>query len=158
MSRPDTHTPTSGTSALHAVPVQSPAPVSPPRRGTRAYLLLGALALLILGGIGAYSFLMRGQESTDDAVVEADVVSVTSRVSGVIAHLNVHENQAVRIDCDSNRRLQLVVDQADVRTQPVENLNSVVSAVADKNIPVIVHRDLGRILELPRSPTESTEF
>lgn len=65
-------------------------------RGTRAYLVLAAIALIVLGGIGVYAFFTAGRESTDDAVVEADVVSVTARVGGVVAKLLVHDNQLVK--------------------------------------------------------------
>jgi len=65
-------------------------------RGKRAFLVLGAIALIVLGGIAAYAFYAAGRESTDDAVVEADVVPVTARVGGVIAKLVVHDNQTVK--------------------------------------------------------------
>jgi membrane fusion protein, multidrug efflux system len=65
-------------------------------RGKRAFIVLGALALVVLGGIGVYAFFTAGQESTDDAVVDADVVMVTARVGGVIATLVVHDNQMVK--------------------------------------------------------------
>jgi len=39
-------------------------------RGKRAFLVLGAIALIVLGGIAAYAFYAAGRESTDDAVVD----------------------------------------------------------------------------------------
>jgi membrane fusion protein (multidrug efflux system) len=68
---------------------------APPRRGRRAFVIFGAIALLVLAGIGVYAFVSAGAESTDDAFVEADVVAVTARVSGVVASLSVHDNQSV---------------------------------------------------------------
>ncbi len=65
-------------------------------RGKRAFIALGAIALFVLVGIGAYALVTAGRENTDDAVVEADVVAVTARVSGVIAELMVHDNQLVK--------------------------------------------------------------
>jgi membrane fusion protein (multidrug efflux system) len=67
-----------------------------PARGRRAFLVLGAIALIVVGGIAAYAFYASGRESTDDAVVEADVVPVTARVGGVVAKLVVHDNQTVK--------------------------------------------------------------
>lgn len=65
-------------------------------KGRRAFAVLGALLALVLGSIGAYAFYTAGQEDTDDAMVEAEVVAVTSRVSGVIAEVLVKDNQAVK--------------------------------------------------------------
>ncbi len=59
------------------------------------YLLI---ALVALGGLGygLYAWLTAGQESTDDAQVEADVVPVGPRVPGQVRELTVAENQAVK--------------------------------------------------------------
>lgn len=69
---------------------------SPSSRGGRAFLVLGALIVLVVGGIGLYAYATRGQEGTDDATVEADVVAITPRVAGQVAELVVHDNQAVK--------------------------------------------------------------
>lgn len=100
----------SSTPTLHAVPPKPAAPPAEPgRRGARAFVILGAIALLLLAGIGGYLFMSSGTESTDDAIVEADVVSVTSRVGGVIAHLQVQENQVVK-----KGDVLLTIDDADL--------------------------------------------
>lgn len=65
-------------------------------RGGRAFLVLGALIVLVLGAIGLYAYVTSGQEGTDDAFVEADVVAVTPRVAGMVGEVLVHDNQAVR--------------------------------------------------------------
>ncbi len=65
-------------------------------RGKRAFIALGGLAVIVLGAIGAYALLTAGRESTDDAVVDADVVLVTARVGGVVATRVVHDNQSVK--------------------------------------------------------------
>lgn len=65
-------------------------------RGKRAFLILGVIVLLVLGGIGTYAFFTSGEQSTDDAIVEADVVAVTARVSGLVAAVMVHDNQTVK--------------------------------------------------------------
>lgn len=70
---------------------------SPTRsRGARAFLVLGALFVVVVGSIAGYAYATAGQEATDDAIVEADVVAVTPRVSGAIAEVLVGDNQAVR--------------------------------------------------------------
>lgn len=83
-----------------------------PSRGKRAFAILGALLLVVLGGIGVYAYLTGGQEGTDDAIVEADVVAVTARVGGLVAELMVHDNQAVKKG-DAILRL----DDADLQTR-----------------------------------------
>jgi membrane fusion protein (multidrug efflux system) len=65
-------------------------------RGRRAFIVLGVVMLVVLGGIGAYAFFTANRETTDDAVVEADVVPVTARVGGLVARLQVHDNQRVK--------------------------------------------------------------
>lgn len=83
-----------------------------PSRGRRAFLILGVVLLAVLGGIGAYAYLTGGQEGTDDAMVEADVVAVTARVGGLVAELIVHDNQPVKKG-DPILRL----DDADLQTR-----------------------------------------
>lgn len=98
---------------------ESPAPKS---RGGRAFAVLGALLLVVLGGVGAYAYFTAGQQETDDAIVEADVVPVTARVSGVVAELAVHDNQVVKkgdvllqLD-DADLQVRLAQAQADLQT------------------------------------------
>ena len=57
-----------------------------------------ALGVLAAGGIvlGAYYLSRAGMESTDDAQVEADIVSVPTRVGGVVAKVGFSENQLLK--------------------------------------------------------------
>jgi len=75
------------------------APVKqPPRRrkGKRAYLVLAAIATLVAGVWFVHRWLTHGQEKTDDAQVEADVVPIASRVAGTLRVARVHDNQTVK--------------------------------------------------------------
>ncbi|MGE0705507.1 MAG: HlyD family secretion protein [Vicinamibacterales bacterium] len=81
---------------------------NPRPRGRHAFIALGIVALVVSGGIGSYAFFTAGRESTDDAVVDADVVSVTARVGGLVATLGVHDNQVVK-----KGDLLLTLDTAD---------------------------------------------
>ena len=92
---------------LHPVPQPEPRPApsdlapaapAPARRGKRGRILLGvgAAAALVLGAFGVHAFLTRGDVSTDDAFVEADVVAVAPRVGGTIAEVLVQENAQVK--------------------------------------------------------------
>ena len=65
-------------------------------RGKKAFIVLGIVLLVVLGGIGVYAWVVAGQEETDDAVIEADVIAVTARVGGVVARVAVHDNQRVK--------------------------------------------------------------
>ncbi len=65
-------------------------------KGGRGYLVVGIVAVAILGGIGAYLFMTAGEENTDDAQVSADVVPVGTRVGGQIVRVSIVENQLVK--------------------------------------------------------------
>ena len=65
-------------------------------KGRTAFLALLAVAVLVVGGIVAYSYATSSREGTDDAVVEAEVVAVTSRVPGMVSQILVQDNQPVK--------------------------------------------------------------
>ncbi|HTM44109.1 MAG TPA: HlyD family secretion protein [Polyangiaceae bacterium] len=96
------------------------APAEPKKRNPFAILLtiFGAAAVIVAG----YLWHIRNQETTDDAMIEADVVAVTPRVNGMVAQVLVEDNQPVRagqvlVELDS-RELQarLNAAQADLAT------------------------------------------
>jgi membrane fusion protein (multidrug efflux system) len=116
---------------------QAPAPAASPARGgkrRRVLLGVGAVALLALGALGAHAFLTRGDVSTDDAFVEADVVAVAPRVGGTVAEVLVQENAPVkkgqpvlRID-DADYQARARQAQAEVDTARAQ------AAVADAQV------------------------
>jgi membrane fusion protein (multidrug efflux system) len=57
---------------------------------------VGAIAAIALAWFGVRAFLERGDQTTDDAFVEADVVPVAPRVGGTIAEVLVQENAPVK--------------------------------------------------------------
>src|SRR4051794_8610975 len=75
------------------VPPLSEAP--PPPRKKRWPLMVGVAAAVALGVV-SYLVLTAGEQSTDDAQVEADVVPLASRVSGQVLVVRVQENAAVK--------------------------------------------------------------
>jgi len=92
-------------------------PHKPKSRRRRPFVVLGAVALLLLGSIGGYLWQTRNQESTDDAQIEADIVPIGSRLFGQIEHVYVADNQAVKagqviVSLDTND-LQAKRDQAE---------------------------------------------
>lgn len=99
---------------------------SPPRRRPRqAFVVLIALTLIVLGGLGAYAWYTSGQEATDDALVEADVVAVTARVPGLVTRLHVSDNQTVK-----KGDLIAELDSADFRTRVAQARADVQTAKA----------------------------
>src|SRR5690349_7176461 len=54
---------------------------------------IGVVALLLAHGGGAYGYSVRGIESTDNPQVDADVVAVPARATGVVMRVHFAENQ-----------------------------------------------------------------
>lgn len=61
----------------------------------RPYVILGVIVAVALLVYGSYMWLSRGKETTDDAQVDADVVAVSTRVSGTVK-VHVTDNQQVK--------------------------------------------------------------
>jgi membrane fusion protein (multidrug efflux system) len=74
-------------------PVSAPVP-KPSRK--RRLVIVGALVALGLGVFGTRFVLAQGKETTDDAQIDADVVTVAPEVGGRVAKVLVHDNQAVK--------------------------------------------------------------
>jgi membrane fusion protein (multidrug efflux system) len=67
----------------------------PPRKLSRAQVLLPSL-IVAAAAIGSTVYVTgRGRQSTDDAQVEGRVASVAARVSGQVSHVLVQDNQIV---------------------------------------------------------------
>jgi len=75
-------------------PADEPAPARP-RSKRRLLILTAAVALAAAGALGTRAHLTRGDESTDDAQVEADVVGLAPRVGGAVAEVMVADNAHV---------------------------------------------------------------
>jgi membrane fusion protein, multidrug efflux system len=98
--------PRNDTTVPHVVPPPEAAPPTAPAapandpgpRGRKRRVLGGAAVALALlaAGWGVHAWLHRGEETTDDAQVEADVVAVAPRVAGAVSRVLVRENQAVK--------------------------------------------------------------
>jgi membrane fusion protein (multidrug efflux system) len=75
---------------------QPSAPKQMRKRGSLRRILLIAGPLLVIAG-GLYFYLTGGRfVSTDDAYVKADIVSVANDVSGIVAKVDVHNDQHVK--------------------------------------------------------------
>ena len=54
------------------------------------------LFLLILGGIGTYYYLQRGEVSTDNAAIDGRTVIISPKVQGYVKALHIQDNQLVK--------------------------------------------------------------
>jgi membrane fusion protein (multidrug efflux system) len=98
-----------------------PAP-APPRRKLVVLSLTAAVAALAAAGLGTHAWLTRGEVSTDDAQVEADVVALAPRVGGPVAEVLVSDDAQVqagqplfRID-DGDYQVKVRQAEADLAT------------------------------------------
>jgi membrane fusion protein, multidrug efflux system len=74
---------------------EAPAEAAPSKAGRIRAIALGVLAVAALGVVGWY-VLHNGLEDTDDAQLDADVVSVPARIGGVVTKVLFVENQRVK--------------------------------------------------------------
>jgi membrane fusion protein (multidrug efflux system) len=79
-----------------AAAAEQPPVAAVPKRKSRPYVILGAVVALGLVGYGVFSWIGKGKESTDDAQVDADVVTVSARVGGTVLKVLVNDNQLVK--------------------------------------------------------------
>jgi membrane fusion protein (multidrug efflux system) len=73
-------------------------PKSRKSKARRAYLLLAGLTIAALSVYFIHGYMTRDEVATDDAQVDADVVPIAARVSGVVRHMKVEDNQRVEKD------------------------------------------------------------
>ena len=59
------------------------------KKGKRRLVVIGLAFVATVGGYGGYRALVADDQSTDDAVVDADVVPVSLRVGGQVASIAV---------------------------------------------------------------------
>ncbi len=92
-----------------AAPPRAEPKATPPGAGRRRAFRVVAVAL-VAGALafGAHVVLTRGEETTDDAQVEADVVPLAARTGGLVKHVLVADNQTVNAG-----DVLLVIDDAD---------------------------------------------
>ncbi|MBM7117954.1 HlyD family secretion protein [Archangium primigenium] len=68
---------------------------APGRKGRRGFLVFGGIVAVLLVGLGGYLVATRGEETTDAAQVEADVVPLATRVGGPVLRVRVADNALV---------------------------------------------------------------
>ena len=82
------------------------------RKSAKPYFVLGALVVVGAVIYAAVAWTTRGRENTDDAQVEADIVTVSTRVGGASLAVHVADNQRVK-----KGDLLVEIDPADLSAQ-----------------------------------------
>jgi membrane fusion protein (multidrug efflux system) len=101
----------------------------------RIRILIG-VAVLVGLGVGAWFYLTRNRESTDDAQVDAHVTPVAARVSGTVLSVPVADNQTVEagtvlVEIDKrDYEIALAHAQAELANAEAE------AAAANANVPI----------------------
>lgn len=103
---------------------------------TTRFQAILAIAAIVVISIGSWLWLTRGQESTDDAQVDAHVTQMAFRVPGTILKVHVTDHQAVKagdtlVELDP-RDFQIAVDRA--RAELADADASLIAA--QSNVPV----------------------
>jgi membrane fusion protein (multidrug efflux system) len=98
--------------AQQQVPAAAAEAEAPKRGSKRPFIILSVVVLILVGSIGGYALSTAGEESTDDAQVEADVVAVGARVGGQVLRAPVKENTFVK-----KGELLLEIDGADYQAR-----------------------------------------
>ncbi len=88
---------------------------APAKSGPRPYLVLAGVVTAGAVAYATFTFVSRGRESTDDAQVDADVVTVGARVGGAIVRVYVADNQQVK-----KGDLLVEIDPADLAAKEKE--------------------------------------
>jgi len=101
----------------------------------RIRILVG-VAVLVGLGVGAFFYLRRNRESTDDAQVDAHVTPVAARVAGTVLRVPVADNQpvdvgTVLVEIDP-REYQIALDRARAELANAE----AELAAANANVPI----------------------
>jgi len=81
---------------MHAAGSVKHKPARKSKRGRTAWLAFAGTLGAALFALGIYLVVTRGQETTDDAQVEADVVQLAAKVGSEVVECAVSDNQAVK--------------------------------------------------------------
>src|SRR5690348_4415802 len=136
------------TARASSPPIQSPVVAAPakiesvpePKR-RRPVVIVALLGALGAAAVVGYAALNAGRETTDDAFVEADILSVQAEVGGRVTEVRVHDDQPINagdviLKLDSREleakvaaaRAELAVAEAEVRASEAQELITEASA------------------------------
>jgi membrane fusion protein, multidrug efflux system len=109
--------------------------------------VIGLVLLVLLIGGGTYFWLTRGQESTDDAQVEAHVTPVAAQVGGSVLKVSVADNQQVEAGAEL-----VVIDPRDYEIA----LKRAQAALADARAEAAAAQATGQITSTTATSNVST--
>jgi membrane fusion protein (multidrug efflux system) len=78
----------------------------------KPFAILGVVVGVVISLIGLWMWWTRGEESTDDAQVSAEIVPIASRVQGMVTKVVIHENESVKAG-----QLLVQIDDADYQAR-----------------------------------------
>ncbi|MBF0461157.1 MAG: hypothetical protein HQL87_07160 [Magnetococcales bacterium] len=76
-------------------------------KSMKKILIRSFILSILLGALGTglfHLYLHRNEESTDDAAINGDVVTISAKVAGYVKILNIDDNQAVKVCWFSENR------------------------------------------------------
>ncbi|EJC1153064.1 HlyD family secretion protein [Cronobacter sakazakii] len=82
------------------------------RPGKKPLIILGIVVIIMVIGAISWWFMTRNLETTDDAFIEGDAVTVAPKVAGYVTELRVKDNQRVK-----KGDLLVVIDPRDATAQ-----------------------------------------
>ena len=105
--------------------------------GSRRFIIGVVVLLAAVVGVGAWLWLTRGQESTDDAQVDAHLTPISARVGGTVMKVLVDDNQLVEagatlVEIDP-RDYQVALDKARAELADAE----AGATAAQSDVPII---------------------
>jgi membrane fusion protein (multidrug efflux system) len=114
---------------------QEPEPTDPRAKSRRRFIIIGVIAILVVGAL-LFWWHSTYYEDTDDAQVDGHLIQISSRIAGNVVKVNVNENEVVE-----KGRVIAELDPKDFETavqQDQANLASAEAAyeAARVNVPV----------------------
>ncbi|WP_321815603.1 MULTISPECIES: HlyD family secretion protein [unclassified Paraburkholderia] len=125
-------------------------------RGSKRGMLIGAAVVALIGGAswaGHWWLVGRFIESTDDAYLQADSVTVAPKVSGYITDVFVADNQVVKVGDPlvrlDTRQYQAALEQAkatvDARNADIEHANAQLAQQRANIAQALAQEDVARV-------------
>ncbi|MDR3448899.1 MAG: HlyD family secretion protein [Alphaproteobacteria bacterium] len=65
-------------------------------KSTASRLLLALVIIAVLVGAGAYIYIHRNEQSTDDAAIDGRTVTISPKIEGYVKNLGINDNQEVK--------------------------------------------------------------
>jgi membrane fusion protein (multidrug efflux system) len=100
-------------------------------------VIIGSIVLVALLATGGWLYATAGQESTDDAQVDAQVIPIAARVGGRVAEVPVADNQAVEAGAVlvevERRTYEIAVERAKAELADAE----AAAVAARANVPIL---------------------